>query len=1748
MSSRSSPSPRVFRHADNIEEVDYLSDYVFDDEGESDGDEPSEVDSSMLECVPLTPLKPDESVGVPMSNSGTRAGYTPLQKTSQALTVYESNDHSSVSKENAIIPATSPIGDNVLLAFQSPPESKPRKALFEEGFSVDNRAKTPMHPVQRSPSTTDSDGESQSPISYFPSKYLQDCSSPQQPTLRYSSSPANSLSVSGFPAQLTGAAMPSGSSPSDQSDAAFSNYTVTTVNSRRQSVMSSRSSTSMSMLFGEVINLEASNRNFSTGTGPRKSMRETSLVPHVDGLLRKECLSDDEEDPLEGMEIGNGGHRPVRTLRGIAVPLMEPGERPVPLFSLELATEYLSELPQHLQWLGQSARAQLQKVRSATSICTRRVLRQYRPPLSPRARELEDLSYLQHAHQQKVGRMKDEGNIEDHYDFVLVLTPQENYKYWAELLDFRVEHLGVDTFEPTIESASTRSTDDDSFESDEMVNDEMHDFSTPLTGMHRRRGKTLSSTKETPSGSGTMPRPSFARSESSQGNQIFLESASKRRKTRLSMFEKAVGIHSPLARNLDEDDNDDLSPMHQPRPTVASVRRRWGNRAMHTQGTATMLSPPVRSLTRGTASVRKPRATPSKKTIEEIIEMGENRENKDPNCINSENDIPNPVIPRGIAARTNGMLQFLSALKRGIVVRRHRANRDPVYCKIISSDGGDTINYQLIDAEEAMVAFKEQRVRYNRKLTHSSSPASVRAISQEWSCLGGPGDGSPVHKFKVPDHVAAQRYREQFSRSNGIRKRVLDLATKAANSGIIRASDIVAVHPAAHLDPRHPGVRKGELGTATLRKSKAGHYIPHSFSLVSVVGQRFANGKNPNAENNENKWYSGEGSELQFKALDFEAASEGEYWLVFRGFLLLHRDATVGRFAAQRKAGIAGGNRSRDRDESEHCEDNELENRLHRDEFHEPKTVGLLEKAIVRVRKLDDSYMKGFVLPDAVPPPSDYFLGFKSPGTQIWSRLRLAGFETQRLYSVDTRRVMIKVRCPEDRLTDVAEVLRLQMKTVDDTFAPFREDTADLFKPIGDPLDVPAVYEGKMASLLRSKYRQAIIDFIIGSRIRDSGAELGQTTDVGKMIQARVPLHMPQKLESIYRAWVFYWCKENWARPDNDCVERSDEAPFACESASSSKEDDAVPSFITRLLFGAFLQPLDSIEEYFGEQVTFYFAWLQHCSVHLLFLAALGLIVTIIQLLSDNLDHPIRPFFAMVVMIWSFIVLVNWKKRSNYLAYRWGSMDHEIQETPRPEFHGEYVVDEITQEWVVKYPKWKRWLKYLISVPITVAFTGTVLLLILLVHANRDLQMAKYVEQLSNPDAEPFKFELAISNIGYRAPIVEMELTKELILDPTFWVAMGALPAMLGLCIPIMNVILMRISVMLNDFENYRTESEYRTHLIIKVFSFRFVSQFGTVYYYAYMSTGSPQAIENGIIRMGTSVMVYTTVAHWWQIFLQVYLFMLIRKIRQFQYQRKLQQELKNIELEEEQITSELSDAESRQIKLINKRMLLDQAQDDAWFEVMNPQHNSFPEYITAVVQFSFVACFSVVLPITPLFCLFNYLVSIRFDAYKLCRGRQRPLAKKTGGIGVWEHLLHIVSVIAVLTNCWLMGFTSSDFSWIADKVGTLGIFAIVVAWEHIMLLIKYVMQTSVSQLPRSVRDEIKRKQHESEQERYSNLRIRQTTTRRSKFEKPGSNRERGPKTPTWTEKEVPADFQTPDAYLLRTIPSEEESSNLFSC
>jgi hypothetical protein len=1067
----------TIQHEDNImEEVEYLTDHTGGDSSannpnhdeDEEGDEESDWDASTLSVTTYTPQRAEIS-----SSHGAYPGFSPLhQRASNTSTGTGTGSSQPTRAKAADRPrGTTTTTSGFLASLLSPPEPKTRRPQFET-FGVDNRTRTPHYnPGSSQPvsvdafmdndddddqaSSIDSSDNRASAMSYGASKYL------------HSSRPSLSM-VQPQPLRSNRQSRVSLQSPSANRSVASIQSNGSSVNSRRRSMMSHRSSTSMSLLFGEVINLEDQSRftAFSGDTNAAKS----PLPPRTIDL----------EGGLEGLEIGGG---PFRTFD-------EAAGRPGPMGALaaSLPVQTLSKSLHQVKLLSQTATRGIQTVAAKTKHATQRVIHSYIPPLSPHARALEDLEYLQQTHKEKVGQLTntaENSDLDDHYDFVLLLKPQEVYRFWADILDFRVEHLGdefggdndfhtnASMMAPIVETASTNSTD--SRDSDEDTPEKYFEslrpqrggvFTTPHTGM-RRRAKTPDSKDPmtptgTPQSARSMSRPSFANnlftpmmprmSERSLGQSF--TTGGKRMKQRMSMFEKAVGIpSSPMMGGgcVDESFADGTeTPLQDPR---SAVRRRWGNHAISAQGSSTtnLFSPPIRSLTRGASSVRKIRvsqtSTEGKQAGDDNEQEMEDSENVNPNRPKSAEDFPNPVIPRGIAARTNGMLPFLSALKRGIVVRRHRAGKEAVYCKILSNDGGDTILYQYIDTTEAMAAFKEQRVRYNRHLTHSSSPDDVRAHAQEWAYMDTSDDSSLIHKFNVPDHVAAHRYREKLTKDR-LKKHFLDIATKAANSGIIRAADLVTVHPATHLDPRHPGVRQGALGTGSLRKSKSEYYTGHSFSIVINAAQRFAkkNKKSKTSKKSEpneieSKWLFGEGNELQFKTLDFEAATEGEYWMIFRGFLLLKRDVYVKRFAAARRAGIGGGNRNNRNPDGDEVGDNtdELENLLHRDEFLEPVTVGALERTIVNLRKLDKTYMEGAIAPTAVAPPSDYFLGFKSPGTQIWSRLRLAGLETTRIYAVDTRRVMIKIRCPEDRLTDVAEVLRIKMKTLDGTYFLFYE-------------------------------------------------------------------------------------------------------------------------------------------------------------------------------------------------------------------------------------------------------------------------------------------------------------------------------------------------------------------------------------------------------------------------------------------------------------------------------------------------------------------------------------------------------------------------------------------------------------------------------------------------------------------------------------------------------------------------------------
>uniref|UniRef100_A0A672ZY09 Anoctamin n=1 Tax=Sphaeramia orbicularis TaxID=375764 RepID=A0A672ZY09_9TELE len=85
-----------------------------------------------------------------------------------------------------------------------------------------------------------------------------------------------------------------------------------------------------------------------------------------------------------------------------------------------------------------------------------------------------------------------------------------------------------------------------------------------------------------------------------------------------------------------------------------------------------------------------------------------------------------------------------------------------------------------------------------------------------------------------------------------------------------------------------------------------------------------------------------------------------------------------------------------------------------------------------------------------------------------------------------------------------------------------------------------------------------------------------------------------------------------------------------------------------------------------------------------------------------------------------------------------------------------------------------------------------------------------------------------------------------------------------------------------------------------------------------------------------------------------------------------------------------------------------------------------FSEYLEMVLQFGFITIFVAACPLAPLFALVNNWVEIRLDAQKFVTEYRRPVVERAQDIGVWLTILQFITHAAVLSNAFLISFTSS--------------------------------------------------------------------------------------------------------------------------
>ncbi|KAL7992886.1 hypothetical protein Chor_017142 [Crotalus horridus] len=213
-------------------------------------------------------------------------------------------------------------------------------------------------------------------------------------------------------------------------------------------------------------------------------------------------------------------------------------------------------------------------------------------------------------------------------------------------------------------------------------------------------------------------------------------------------------------------------------------------------------------------------------------------------------------------------------------------------------------------------------------------------------------------------------------------------------------------------------------------------------------------------------------------------------------------------------------------------------------------------------------------------------------------------------------------------------------------------------------------------------------------------------------------------------------------------------------------------------------QPLDEICDYFGVKIAMYFAWLGFYTSAMVYPAVFGsLLYTFTE--NDQTSRDIcSVIFAIFNVIWSTLFLEEWKRRGAEFAYKWGTLDTPAEsiEEPRPQFRGVKRISPVTNTEEFYYPPWKRLLfQCLVSLPICIFCLSFVFLTML---GCFELQ----------------EFVLSIKEL----PRLVRFLPK----------------IMLAVIVTVCDEVYRKIAYWLNDMENYRLQSAYEKHLIIKMVLF----------------------------------------------------------------------------------------------------------------------------------------------------------------------------------------------------------------------------------------------------------------------------------------------------------------------------------------
>lgn len=452
-------------------------------------------------------------------------------------------------------------------------------------------------------------------------------------------------------------------------------------------------------------------------------------------------------------------------------------------------------------------------------------------------------------------------------------------------------------------------------------------------------------------------------------------------------------------------------------------------------------------------------------------------------------------------------------------------------------------------------------------------------------------------------------------------------------------------------------------------------------------------------------------------------------------------------------------------------------------------------------------------------------------------------------------------------------------------------------------------------------------------------------------------------------------------------------------------------------LFSA--QPLDKIRNYFGEKAALYFAWMELYQSFMISAGILGIAVQVIVFLTMdepndgvNIKTVSQVLFAIFLAWWASSFDQMWARREKIIAWKWGTTSFYEEEEQRGEFEGLMQRDPVSNKMKRKRINefWHK-LRVFISYSVVLVFV-----------------------------------------VGVAGMIGSILFLRYVLIGKEDLTLLGLIMAgvLNALQIRFMNIIYGKIAVVLNDWENHETETEYNNKLAMKVFMFKFVNSYSSLFYLAYfadlgiecttdncLTNMDALAYQLGIIFGLSLLMNFVEIIVPWML-------MKRRMIAEDMHVSRLRE--KNPEIREKMYPIEK------------------EAKCESY-------ESPLEDYIEMIIEFGYVVMFATALPALPAFLLIEIVFEVRVDAWKMCNQMKRADPHRSEDIGVFKDIIVFIAYMGAINNAGIIVFPSGLFdSIVADYADSTAVQVLIfIVFEHILIVGMFLISVMVPDDPEVV-------------------------------------------------------------------------------